>query len=56
MITLIEVKSKKTGKVITSHAENRKMTSKEIEKAKRDCLRYLDLDKVTTPEVTFIEK
>ena len=31
------------------------MTAKEIEKAKRDCLRHLDPAKVTTPEVTYID-
>lgn len=55
MKTRIEVKSRATGKVITSHEENRRMTAKEIEKAKRDCLRNLDLGKVTAPEVTCIK-
>ena len=49
MKTRIEVKSRAT------HEENRRMTAKEIEKAKRDCLRNLDLAKVTAPEVTYIK-
>ena len=44
MKTRIEVRSRATGKLITSHEENRRMTAKEIEKAK-----------VTAPEVTYIE-
>jgi hypothetical protein len=55
MKTRIEVKSRATGKVIASHEENRRMTAKEIEKAKRDCLHNLDLAKVTAPEVTYIK-
>lgn len=55
MKTRIEVRSRATGKLIISHEENRHMTAKEIEKAKRDCLRNLDPAKVTTPEVTYID-
>ena len=55
MRTRIEVRSRATGKLITSHEENRRMTAKEIEKAKRDCMRNLDHAKVTAPEVTYIE-
>ncbi|WP_418409287.1 hypothetical protein [Alistipes sp.] len=55
MKTRIEVKSLTTGKVITSHEENRRMTAKEIERAKRDCMRNLDPDKVTFPKVTYID-
>lgn len=55
MKTRIEVKSLATGKVITSHEENRRMTAKEIEKAKRDCMRNLDPAKVTFPEVHYID-
>ena len=55
MKTRIEVRSRSTGKLITSHEENRRMTTKEIEKAKRDCMRHLDPAKVTAPEVTYIE-
>lgn len=33
MRTRIEVRSRATGKLITSHEENRRMTAKEIEKA-----------------------
>ena len=55
MKTRIEVKSLDTGKVVSSHEENRRMTAKEIERAKRDCLRYLDPKKVSTPKVTYID-
>lgn len=55
MKTRIEVKSLATGKVITSHEENRRMTDKEIKKAKRDCMRNLDPAKVTFPEVNYID-
>lgn len=55
MRTRIEVRSRATGKLIASHEENRRMTAKEIEKAKRDCMRNLDPAKVTSPEVTYIE-
>lgn len=55
MKTRIEVRSRATGKVITSHEVNRRMTAKEIDKAKRECLRYLDPAKVTEPTVTYID-
>lgn len=55
MKTRIEVRSRATGLLVTSHEENRRMTAKEIEKAKRDCLRNLDPAKVTAPTVTYIE-
>ena len=55
MKTRIEVKSLDTGKVVSSHEENSRMTAKEIERAKRDCLRYLDPKKVSTPKVTYID-
>lgn len=55
MKTRIEVRSRATGKVITSHEVNRRMTAKELEKAKRDCMRNLDPTKVTVPTVTYIE-
>ena len=51
MRTRIEVRSRATGKLITSHEESRRMTAKEIEEAKRDCMRNLDPSKVTSPEV-----
>lgn len=53
MKTRIEVRSRATGKLIASHEENRRMSAKEIEKAKRDCMRNLDRDKVTAPEVAY---
>ena len=55
MRTRIEVRGRATGKLIASHEENSRMTAKEIEKAKRDCMRNLDPSKVTSPEVTYIE-
>lgn len=55
MRTRIEVRSRATGKPITSHEENRRMSAKEIEKAKRDCMRNLDPSKVTLPEVIYID-
>ena len=55
MKTRIEVRRRATGKLIPSQEENRRMTAKEIEKAKRDCMRNLDPSKVTSPEVTYIE-
>lgn len=48
MKTRIEVKSRKTGKVMAAHEQNRRMTAKEIRKAERDCLRNLDPTKVMT--------
>ncbi|WP_300105434.1 hypothetical protein [uncultured Alistipes sp.] len=51
MKTRIEVKSLDTGKVVSSHKENRRMTAKEIAKERRECLRYLDPAKFKT-EVT----
>lgn len=46
MKTRIEVLSLATGKIVSSHEENRRMSAKQIEKAKRDCLRHLDPQKV----------
>ena len=54
MKTRIEVKSLDTDKVVSSHEENRRMTAKEIAKARRECLRYLDPAKFKT-EVTYID-
>lgn len=55
MKTRIEVRSRATGKLIAGHEKNRRMTDKEIEKAKLDCLRSLDPAKVTAPAVIYIE-
>ena len=55
MKTRIEVKSLDTGKVVSSHKVILPMTAKEIERAKRDCLRYLDPKRVSTPKVTYID-
>lgn len=55
MKTRIEVRSLTSGKAISSCEVNRRLTAKEIKKAKRDCLCGLDPAKVTEPTVTYID-